>query len=150
MAQTLTSFYFHLIFSTKNRVELIRQDIESELFAYIGGILNNHDSKLLSAGGTANHIHLLLSLNKNLKFPDLVGAIKRNSSKWIKTKGGMLSKFDWQDGYSAFTVGHSQLAAVKSYIANQKTHHATVLFEDEMREIYGRSEMSFDEEFVFG
>lgn len=150
MAQTLTSFYFHLIFSTKNRVDLIRQDIESELFAYIGGILNNNDSKLLAAGGTANHIHLLLSLNKNIRFPDLIGSIKRDSSRWLKTKGGMLSKFDWQDGYSAFTVGHSQLSAVKNYIANQKAHHAKVLFEDEMRDIYRRGDVSFDESYVFG
>lgn len=115
MAQTLTEFYFHLIFSTKNREKLIRRDIEDEFYAYIGGILNNHSSKLLIGNGTENHSHLLLSLNKNLKFPDLVGDVKRSSSKWLKTKGGMLAKFEWQDGYAAFTVGHTQLDAVKRY-----------------------------------
>lgn len=93
---------------------------------------------------------LLLSLNKNLKFPDIVGSIKRDTSKWIKSKGGLLSKFDWQDGHSAFTVGHTQLSSVKKYIANQKEHHANILFEDEMRDFYRRYYLSFDEQYVWG
>ena len=120
MAQTLTALYFHVIFSTKNRVDLIRPDVEDELYAYIGGILNNHHSKLIIGNGDQKHAHLLLSLNKMVLIPDIIGDVKRSSSKWIKTKGGMLTKFGWQDGYSAFTVGHTQLNAVKEYIANQK------------------------------
>lgn len=57
MAQTVTEFYFHLVFSTKNRISIIRADIEDELYAYIGGVLNNHGSKLLIGNGTANHVH---------------------------------------------------------------------------------------------
>ena len=149
MAQTITSFFYHVIFSTKHRIEIIRLDIEDELFAYIGGILNNYNSKLLIGNGTANHVHLLLSLYKTVNFPDIMGKIKRDSSKWIKTKGGMLAKFNWQDGYSAFTVGHTQLEIVKRYIANQKEHHQKVIFEDEMRGFYRKYEISFDENYVW-
>lgn len=149
MAQTITEFYFHLVFSTKNRVKIISPDVEDELYAYIGGILNNHASKLLIGNGTENHSHLLLSTSKNLRFPDLVGDIKRSSSRWIKSKGGILAKFAWQDGYSAFTVGHTQLALVKRYIANQKVHHAEILFEDEMRAFFKKYEVTFDERYVW-
>ena len=149
MAQTITGFYYHIVFSTKNRIHIIRPNIEDELYAYIGGILNNHKSKLLIGNGTDNHIHLLVSLDKNIKFPDILGSIKRNTSKWLKTKGGMLSKFGWQDGYSAFTVGHTQLSAVKKYIANQKEHHKQTLFEDEMREFYRKYEIPFDESYIW-
>ncbi len=149
MAQTLIAFYFHVVFSTKRRIEIIRPEIEDELYAYIGGILNNHKCKLLIANGTQNHIHLLTSLNKNVTVPIIVGDIKRNSSKWIKTKGGMLAKFEWQDGYSAFTVGHTQLDVIKQYIANQKEHHKKTLFEDEMREFYRKYEIPFDEKYVW-
>ena len=138
-----------MIFSTKHRVDIIRPDIEDELFAYIGGILNNYGSKLLIGNGTANHVHLLLSLSKNVLFPDMMGKIKRDSSKWIKTKGGMLAKFGWQDGYSAFTVGHTQLEVVKRYIANQKKHHEKVIFEDEMRGFYQKYDVAFDENYVW-
>ena len=85
MAQTIISFYYHVVFSTKNRVNVIQPDVEDELYAYIGGILKNHKSKLLIGNGTQNHAHLLMSLDKNLLFPDILGKIKRDSSKWIKT-----------------------------------------------------------------
>jgi putative transposase len=87
MAQTLVSALFHVVFSTKNRADLIPQEIEGELYAYIGGIAQAFAARLLAAGGTANHIHMLLSVSKNYLLPDLIGAIKRDSSKWIKTKG---------------------------------------------------------------
>ena len=85
MAQTLISFYVHIVFSTKNRVNIISPEVEDSLYGYIGGILNNHNSKLLIANGTANHSHLLISLGKNVLIPDVVGHIKRDSSKHIKT-----------------------------------------------------------------
>ena len=133
MAQTLFSSYFHIVFSTKNRFDFIQPEIEDELFAYMGGIIRNFDGRLLKADGTSNHDHLLVSMSKNHLVPDLIGAVKRESSKWIKTKGKMYSKFAWQDGYSAFSVGYTQIPMVERYIANQKEHHKKKLFEDEMR-----------------
>jgi putative transposase len=149
MAQTLTCLYFQVVFSTKGRIDLIRSEVEDELYAFIGGILREFNSKLLIGNGTTNHIHLLISLSKHVLIPDLLGHIKRRSSKWIKTKGGMLTKFGWQDGYSVFTVGHAQLSTVKEYIANQKEHHKKVMFEDEMRAFYRKYDMDFDERYVW-
>ena len=124
-------------------------EIEAELFSYLGGIAKAFGAKLIAAGGTANHVHLLLSVCKNCKLPDLIGAIKRDSSKWIKTKGAMLSKFAWQDGYSAFSVGHAQLPVIEKYIARQKEHHRTTLLEDEMRGFYRKYKIEFDEKYVW-
>lgn len=149
MEQTLFSSYFHIVFSTKNRVNFIDPEIEDELFAYMGGIIRNFDAKLLKAGGTSNHDHLLVSMSKNHLVPDLVGAVKRDSSKWIKTKGGMYSKFSWQNGYSAFSVGYRQIPAVEKYIASQKEHHKQHLFEDEMRGFYRKYSIDFDEKYVW-
>src|SRR5438876_161053 len=136
MAQTLYSSYMHIVFSTKNRFNFIQPDIEDELYAYIGGIVRNYRGTLLQAGRTSNHGHLLVSLNKNYLVPDLIDDAKRGSSSWIKTKSPMLSKFAWQDGYSAFSVGYTRIPAVKKYIANQKEHHKQKLFEEEMRGFY--------------
>lgn len=147
MAQTHVSAYFHVVFSTKNRAPLITPEIETELFSYIGGIARAFGAVLLTAGGTANHIHLLLSVSKNHLLPDLIGAIKRDSSKWIKTS--KVLKFAWQDGYSAFSVGHAQLPMIRKYIASQKEHHAERLFEDEMRAFYRKYQIDFDERYVW-
>lgn len=128
---------------------MIDPAIEHDLFAYMGGIVRKFDGKLIAADGTANHDHLLVSMSKNHLVPDLVGAVKRDSSKWIKTQDVMFSKFAWQDGYSAFSVGYTQLPIVQRYIANQKEHHKKRIFEDEMRGFYRKYKMEFDKRYVW-
>jgi hypothetical protein len=88
-------------------------------------------------------------MSKNHLVPELVGSVKRDSSKWIKTKGGILSKFAWQDGYSAFSLGHAQIPQVEKYIAGQKEHHKKKLFEDEMRRFYRKYDVKYDERYVW-
>lgn len=149
MAQTLVKLYVHIIFSTKHRADLILPETEKELFAYIGGISNNNNSKLLAANGTKNHIHLLVSMSKNIELSELVGDIKRDSSKWIKTKGRQYENFRWQDGYAAFSVGYTQIADVKKYIANQKSHHSQMSFEDEFRYFLNKYDVEYDERYVW-
>lgn len=149
MAQTLFNSYFHVVFSTKNRFDFITPNIEDELNAYIGGVIRNNESKLLKAGGTSNHIHLLVSVGKQVSVPNLIGKVKRESSQWIKTKSRMLSKFAWQDGYSAFSLGYTQIPVISRYISNQKEHHRGKVFEDEMRGFYRKYRIDFDEKYVW-
>jgi putative transposase len=149
MAQTLVSLYVHIIFSTKYRRNLIQPETESELFAYMGGIANNNESKLLAAGGVPDHIHLLVSMSKKIGVGELVGDIKRSSSVWIKTQDPLYRNFHWQDGYGAFSVGYTQLNAVKKYIARQKEHHARVSFQDEFRYFLKKYGVEYDERYVW-
>lgn len=136
----------HVVFSTKNRVNLIAPDIEQKLFAYIHGIVENNNSKLLTAGGTANHIHLLISLGRSVHVSELIGDIKRSSSAWMKQHR---SDFYWQEGYGAFSIGESQVPAVMKYIADQKQHHSRGNFEDEFRALLRRYRVEFDERYVW-
>jgi REP element-mobilizing transposase RayT len=82
-----------MVFSTKNRADLIAPEIENDLFRYIHGIVENDGSKLIIANGTANHIHLLISLGKKVDIPELVGDIKRDSTSWIKKTRFRLQQF---------------------------------------------------------
>lgn len=147
MAQTLVKIYIHVVFSTKGRQDRILAEIEEELFAYIGGVLRKHQSVLLAANGTVNHVHLLISLSKNVSVSDLLRELKKASSYWIKTKNAKFKEFRWQAGFGAFSVGQSQLGAVKKYIANQKEHHKTEKFEDEYRKFLEKYEIDFDEKY---
>ena len=145
MAQTLVSLMVHVIFSTKNREAFITPEIEPELFAYVGGILKNHESRLLDAGGTADHIHLLVSQSKNVSLSSLMKDVKKDSSSWIKTKGNQFRNFHWQDGYGAFSIGKSDIRELKRYIAGQKEHHRKRTFQEELiefLEVYG---VAYDE-----
>ena len=121
---------FTLLFHTKENVKLIREDIENELFSYLGGILKNYKSIPLQIGGTSDHIHILCTLPKTMALADLAEEVKKSSSKWIKTTGLHYTKFYWQDGYGGFSVSNSGVDAVKRYIMNQKKHHEKVSFMD--------------------
>ena len=139
----------HIVFSTKNRVDMITPEIENDLFGYIHGIIENNGSKLIIANGTANHIHLLVSLGKKVDVPELIGDIKRDSSSWIKKQDSSFSNFYWQKGYGAFSIGQSQIETVVNYIKRQKEHHAKQDFKDEFRAILKKYEIDFDERYVW-
>ncbi len=147
MSQTLVKVYVHIVFSTKNRENMILPQIEKELFAYIGGTLRKSKSALIAANGTPNHVHLLVSQSKNISLSDLLRELKKSSSLWIKTKDKAFKSFQWQAGFGAFSIGQSQIETVKNYIAKQKEHHKTELFEDEYRKFLQKYEIDFDEKY---
>ena len=144
MAQTLVSLMVHIIFSTKNREPFVTPSIEPELFAYMGGILKNQNSRLLDAGGTADHVHLLISQSKNVSLSSLMKDLKKDSSLWIKRKGREFHNFHWQDGYGAFSIGHSQIPELKKYIRQQKEHHRKRTFQEELMAFLDEYEMEYD------
>jgi len=145
MPSSYAALYYHPIWSTRQRSPLIRPEWSDDLYAYIGGIFRNQGNRLLVAGGVADHIHLLCSLQRDSVVMDVVQTIKTNSSKWLRE--GHSPSFRWQDGYAAFTVSHGALAAVERYIRNQAEHHKKLTFEEEMREIFQRCGIDIDERF---
>ena len=146
MPQSLVKILVHVVFSTKNRVDLIHPDIEPGLYAYIHGIVENNKSKLIIGDGTKNHGHLLISMGKTIDISDLVGHIKRDSSSWMKQHD---RSFYWQEGYGAFSIGESQVPRVTAYIQSQKEHHRKQDFQDEFRGLLKRYRVEYDERYVW-
>jgi len=144
MAHTYASNFIHCIFSTKERRALIPADRMSELFAYLVGIANGEGFDLIAAGGTPNHIHLLITLPPTIALATAVQKLKGSSSRW------MGRGFAWQEGYGAFSVSSSQVPAVKTYIRNQDKHHQKRSFEEEFTALLRSCGLEYDERFVFG
>ncbi len=149
MASTFTRVLLHIVFSTKGRRDLITPEAEQHLYGYIGGVCRGNFSTMLTAGGTANHAHLLVSFGKTVAIADLLLQIKRDSSAWIKRDGHASSEFRWQEGYGAFSIGESGVEPLRRYIATQKEHHRTITFEDEMRSLLRKYNVEFDERYVW-
>jgi REP element-mobilizing transposase RayT len=147
--QSLASVLVHLVFSTKNRVPLISELVEPELYAYLGDIFRAHKSPLLDGNGTADHVHLLFSLARTIAIADLVEEVKKGSSKWLKTKGGPLAGFSWQNGYGAFSVSHGDTEGIRAYSANQKEHHRSRTFQEEYRDFLDRHGIPYDERYLW-
>ena len=149
MPQSLVSLLVHVVFSTKHRAGLIAPEIEPDLFAFMAGVLKNHDSRLLAANGTDNHVHLLISQSKNIALSHLIQELKKSTSKWIKARNIKYKDFHWQDGYGAFSIGESNVPALKNYIAQQKEKHQKKSFENELMEFLKKYEIECNEKYIW-
>jgi putative transposase len=149
MPQSFGSLNFHLIFSTKHRLPQITPEIQPGLYEYIGGILRERKSVLLAAGGIPDHIHLLVSLHRELSISDTLRDIKSISSLWVHENFTDHHDFAWQSGYAAFSVSYSNIDAVKTYIAGQAEHHRIKTFQEEYLEFLKRHDMEYDERYIW-
>ncbi len=150
MSQSLAKILVHTVFSTKERRPCLRDKaLREELHCYLGGILARHDCQPLVIGGVQDHVHLLSTLSRTGTAADMVKEAKRGSSLWLKTKSSDLHDFAWQNGYGIFSIGFSQVEAVRHYIEGQEEHHRKVSFQDELRELWRRYEVEFDERYVW-
>jgi putative transposase len=148
MPQSLVKILAHIVFSTKDRVNLITPEIETQLFAYISGIIKNNGARLIIGGAASDHAHLLASIGR-IDVGELIGDVKRDSSLWIKKQDKQFAKFYWQRGYGLFSIGQSQVPAVSRYIQNQREHHKQQTFQDEFRALCRRYDVEFDERYCW-
>jgi REP-associated tyrosine transposase len=149
VAQSLSILLVHLVFSTKNRQPWIRPEIEDELYAYLAGVCRELDSPALAINGTNDHVHILVRMGKKTALADLIEEVKKRSSKWIKTRSAAYQDFYWQAGYGAFSIGQSSVDSLKRYIADQKEHHRTRTFQEELRAILRKYNVECDERYVW-
>jgi REP element-mobilizing transposase RayT len=149
MAQSLSKVLIHILFSTKERYPFLTPDVRPELHAYAATVLKNRESPTLIINSVANHVHALCLLSRKWAVAGLVEELKTSTSKWIKTEGGMLRKFYWQNGYGAFSVSQSMAASVRQYIANQEEHHRHLTFQDELRSLLRKHEVEYDERYLW-
>jgi putative transposase len=149
MAHTLVSLLVHITFSTKDRVKIIKPDIEPYFYPYISGIVRNQESKCLAINGADDHVHMLVSLSKTGALSDLLENIKRDSSSWIKKQGRRYKDFYWQEGYAAFSIGQSGVPALKRYIDGQKEHHRKETFQSELLGLLKKYEVEYDDRYIW-
>jgi REP element-mobilizing transposase RayT len=146
MAHRYPNILVHCVFSTKERRNLIPEDLLPKLWKYFAGIGRNHGISVLATGGTSNHAHLLIVLPPDMPTSKAVQVLKANSSRWLGEHG---LDFAWQEGYGAFSVSSSNKDAVKDYIEHQAAHHRTRSFEGEFEALVRKSGMTFDAKEAF-
>ena len=123
MAHKYLNILVHLVFSTKERADLIPEDLLPRLAKYLAGIGRNHGIPVLAAGGMPNHVHLLIALPSDVSVAKAVQVLKANSSRWIREHG---IAFAWQEGYGAFSVSNSNQSVVVNYIEHRRSIIARV------------------------
>jgi REP element-mobilizing transposase RayT len=149
MGHTYCCSLFHCVFSTKERRRTIAPQMQTRLWAYMGGIAREHEMKALAVGGTEDHVHLLLSLPSSMPVAKAMREIKSASSRWMHETCGQAG-FEWQEGYGAFSIGWSQVETTLAYIACQEEHHKNRDFQAEFVAILKKHRMEYDPRYVWG
>jgi REP element-mobilizing transposase RayT len=150
MPQSLSSVYLHVIFSTKDRFPFLAdKSVRNETHAMLGGIAKRLNCSPIQVGGIADHVHLLIQLDRGISQAEMVKELKRASNYWIHERFPELQKFSWQAGYGTFSVSVSNLESVRHYVEGQEEHHRKVSFQDEFRTFLKKHELAFDERYVW-
>jgi REP element-mobilizing transposase RayT len=149
MSHTYCCSLFHCVFSTKERRNTIVPEIQTRLWAYMGGVAREHQTKALGVGGMEDHVHILLSLPSSMPIATAMREIKSASSRWMHETCGQ-EDFDWQEGYGAFSIGWAQVDATLAYIARQQEHHRKRDFQAEFIAFLKKHRIEYDARYVWG
>ena len=149
MANTYTQIYIQIVFAVKGRLNLIPQQNKEELHKYITGIITKRGQKLLAINCMPDHSHVFIGMKPNICISDITRDIKAASSKFIKEKGWVKSRFEWQEGFGAFSYAHSQLSDVINYVHNQEQHHGQKTFKEEYLDFLEKFKIDYNEKYLF-
>ena len=149
MPNTYTQLYIHIVFSVKGRQALIPKAHKAELHGYIMGIIKKKKQTAIQINSMPDHVHILVGITPDTAISDLVRDIKAHSSKFINKKQWVVGRFEWQEGFGAFSYAQSQLGDIVNYIKNQEEHHRQKTFREEYLEILKRFNVDYNEKYVF-
>ena len=149
MPGTYSQIYIQVVFAVKGRENLIGKAWKEDFHKYIAGIIKGKEQKSIIVSGMPDHIHAFIGLKPSMSISDLVREIKNNSSKWINDNRLIKGKFQWQEGYGAFSYSHSQIENVYNYILNQEEHHKIKTFREEYVEFLKKFEIDHHEKYLF-
>lgn len=149
MANTYSQIYIQIVFAVEGRQSLIAKENKEELHKYLTGIATERHQKLLAVHCMPDHTHILIGLRPSMRLSDLVHDMKIGSANFVNRQAWVAGRFGWQEGFGAFSYGHSQLGTVIRYIQNQEKHHAKVSFGEEYLRFLKKYEIDHDARFTF-
>ncbi|WP_159477820.1 IS200/IS605 family transposase [Dyadobacter sp. 3J3] len=149
MANTYHQIYIQAVFAVKYRDAVIGKEWQSELFANIGNLINETGCKNIIVNGVADHVHCFFGLKPSQSISDVMQIAKGRSSKWINDSKLLPHRFEWQEGYGAFSYSKSHIDSVLKYIKNQEAHHRKQIFREEYIEMLDKFGVVYDERYIF-
>ena len=121
----LNQAYLHFVWATRQRLPLLRNEFEAQVYAYILRVCQDDGCELLAIGGMPDHLHILVNFSNTLTFSAFVQHVKGGSSRLINKTLDPNANFAWQSGYAVFSIPQNAVEKTRRYILNQKAHHAS-------------------------
>jgi REP element-mobilizing transposase RayT len=149
MPNTYSQIYIHAVFAVKFRENIITHDWRDNLHKYISRILKEESTFPLAVGGWIDHVHVFFSMPPSKSVSEVMRVIKSNSSKWINEEKFVKGKFQWQEGFGAFSNSKSEIDNVIKYIINQEEHHTGKSFKAEYLQLLRKYQIAFDDKYLF-
>ncbi len=149
MPGTFSQIYIQVVFAVKARESLIQPHWEEALFKYITGIVTNKGQKMLAINGMPDHIHFVMGMKPSCCLSDLVREIKKSSNEFVNAQCFTHFKFQWQEGFGAFSYGQDGLDRVIAYVMNQKEHHIKRSFQEEYKAFLKEFQIEHKDEYLF-
>ncbi|MDD3321445.1 MAG: IS200/IS605 family transposase [Paludibacter sp.] len=149
MANTYHRVYIQAVFAVKYRDAVIDKSWRSKLLGVIGQLINEIGCKTIIVNGVEDHIHCFFGLKPSVSISEVMQVAKAKSSKYINDHQLTPHRFEWQEGYSAFSYSHSHIDKVYHYIENQEAHHRKDTFKEEYEDMLAKFEIPYDEKYIF-
>lgn len=149
MANTYSQIYVQIVFTVQGRQNLISPKNRDELQKYITGIIQKRNQKCLAIFCMSDHVHILVSMKPSISISDLVRDIKAGSSNFINEQKWIVEKFNWQQGFGAFSYSKSHVQNVINYILNQEEHHKKTSFKEEYIAVLKEFEIEYQDQYLF-
>ncbi len=147
MSHYLVNQLIHVMWSTYNQKYHFQSPLKGDLFAYITALVKSKNGKVLATGGSSDHIHLLIVLPPDISLGTLLGHVKACSSKWIKSRESVDTKFCWQEGYLAISTQEDKLDSIFQYIKGDEIRHQSKSYSEELLLILKQQNIEFKNEF---
>lgn len=149
MANTYHQVYIQAVFAVKYRAAVLDKEWRSNVFGVIGNLINETGCKTIIVNGIEDHVHCFFSLKPTVSISEIMKVVKAKLSKYINDNKLLLNRFEWQEGYGAFSYSRAQIDSVFNYIKNQESHHAKSTFKEEYIAILEQFEILYDERYIF-
>ena len=149
MANTYTQIHIQTVFAVKHREGLILPEFRKQLFGYIGQTINELGHKNIIVNGVSDHVHCFFGFRPTQSLSDMMREVKANASNWVNRQEAMKHRFEWQEGYGAFSYSKSQVDAVYKYVENQEERHKIKTFMEEYVNMLEKSGVVYDPKYIF-
>ncbi len=149
MANTYSQIYIQIIFAVQGRRNLVPKQHREEIHKYITGIVQKRKHKMLAIFCMPDHLHLLAGIQPYMAISDLVRDVKAGSSTFINDRRLISTKFNWQEGYGAFSYSKNQIDRVIKYILCQEAHHTEKTFHEEYIGFLEEFDIPYDEKYLY-
>lgn len=148
--QVIDHVLLHVVFSTKGQKPALKDDaLRAAVHAAMRDRLSHSDNICVAVGGTADHVHVAAYLSRKMTVSKLVEHLKKATVPFVRSSDEALRNFAWQQGYMAFSVGLLDRTALVRYIETQDDIHRMRDFKTELRAMFAKYDVGFDERFCW-